>query len=188
LCQYIHGYGTITYCQLYVPAMPGNQQMLRGYIHGYGTTIIGMLLCMPHCSLLILILILIQSSKRGKWNCHIHRKNRMLEHTYIYPICLRYFGLLGSMPHCSLLVLIPIFILSSKRAKWNCHLSFYNLRDQLLLSIYPWLQNHCLAINNSLLLVSKDWVMFPLPGIGQAGTYIFPQIFRPFGQNATVGI
>jgi hypothetical protein len=30
--------------------------------------------------------------------------------------------------------------------------------------------------------------MFPLPGNGQAGTYIFPQIFRPFGQNATVGM
>jgi hypothetical protein len=28
-------------------------------------------------------------------------------------------------------------------------------------------------------------VMCPLPGDGQAGTYIFPQIFRPFGQNAT---
>jgi hypothetical protein len=26
--------------------------------------------------------------------------------------------------------------------------------------------------------------MYPLPGNGQAGTYIFPQIFRPFGQNA----
>jgi hypothetical protein len=79
----------------------------------------------------------------------------MLEHTYIvYPICLRYFGLLGSMPHCSLLILI--FILSSKRAKWNCHISFYNLRDQLLPSIYPWLRNRCLAINNSSLLVSAD--------------------------------
>jgi hypothetical protein len=78
----------------------------------------------------------------------------MLEHTYIYPICLRYFGLLGSMPHCSLLILILIYTLSSKRAKWNCHLSFHNLRDQLLPSIYPWLQNRCLAINNSSLLVS----------------------------------
>jgi hypothetical protein len=27
--------------------------------------------------------------------------------------------------------------------------------------------------------------MYPLPFNGQAGTYIFPQIFRPFGQNAT---
>jgi hypothetical protein len=27
--------------------------------------------------------------------------------------------------------------------------------------------------------------MYPLPGNGQAGTFIFPQIFRPFGQNAT---
>jgi hypothetical protein len=105
LCRYIHGYGTITYCQLYVPATPGNQQVLRGYIHGYGTTIVGMLLCMPRYSLLILILIFIQSSKEGKW---------------------------------------------------NCHLSFYNLRDQFFPSIYPWLQNRCLAINNSSLLVSKD--------------------------------
>jgi hypothetical protein len=83
----------------------------------------------------------------------------MLEHTYIYPICLRYFGLLGSMPHCSLLILI--FILSSKRGKWNCHLSFYNLRDQLLPSIYPWLRNHCLAINNSS-LVSADMSHVPV--------------------------
>jgi hypothetical protein len=75
-------------------------------------------------------------------------------HTYIYPICLRYFGLLGSMPHCPLLILI--FILSSKGAKWNCRLSFYNLRNQLFPSIYPWLRNHCLAINNSSLLVSAD--------------------------------
>jgi hypothetical protein len=62
--QYIHGYGTIIHCWLYVPAVLGNRQLLLGYIHGYGT-IVGML-CMPHCSLLILILILIQSSKRGK--------------------------------------------------------------------------------------------------------------------------
>jgi hypothetical protein len=27
--------------------------------------------------------------------------------------------------------------------------------------------------------------MYPLSGNGQAGTYIYPQIFRPFGQNAT---
>jgi hypothetical protein len=27
--------------------------------------------------------------------------------------------------------------------------------------------------------------MYPLPGNSQAGTYIFPQIFRPFGQNVT---
>jgi hypothetical protein len=28
--------------------------------------------------------------------------------------------------------------------------------------------------------------MYPLPGNGHAGTYIFPQIFRPFGQNYTI--
>jgi hypothetical protein len=33
---------------------------------------------------------------------------------------------------------------------------FYKLRDQLLPSIYPWLRNRCLAINNSSLLVSAD--------------------------------
>jgi hypothetical protein len=27
--------------------------------------------------------------------------------------------------------------------------------------------------------------MYPLPGKGQAGTYTFPHIFRPFEQNAT---
>jgi hypothetical protein len=85
-------------------------------------------------------------------------KGPMLEH--IYPICLKYFSLLGSMPHCSRLILILIFILSSKRAKWNCHLSFYNLRDQLLPSIYPSLQNRCLA--NLSLLVSKDMSYVPV--------------------------
>jgi hypothetical protein len=31
----------------------------------------------------------------------------------------------------------------------------------------------------------RIWAMWPLPGNGQAGTCIFSQIFRPFGQNAT---
>jgi hypothetical protein len=65
------------------------------------------------------------------------------------------------MPHCSLLILILIFILSSERAKWNCHLSFHNLRDQLLPSIYPWLRNRCLVINNSSLLVTADMSHVP---------------------------
>jgi hypothetical protein len=114
LCRYIHGYGTITYCLLYVPATPGNQQLLRGYIHGYGT-IVGMLLCMPHCSILTLILTFILSSKRAKLNCHLSFYNyqvfiivgfqgyescsrcpamAMLEHTYF----LRYFSPLVRMP------------------------------------------------------------------------------------------
>jgi hypothetical protein len=29
------------------------------------------------------------------------------------------------------------------------------------------------------------WGMYPLPGNGQAGTYIFSEIFRPFVQNVT---
>jgi hypothetical protein len=67
-----------------------------------------------------------------------------LEHTYIY-----------------------IRIYSNISALWaECHISrlcpgihnisSYNLRDQLLPPIYPWLRNRCLAINNSSLLVSAD--------------------------------
>jgi hypothetical protein len=40
---------------------------------------------------------------------------------------------------------------------------FYNLRDQLLPSMYPWLRNRCLAINTSSLLVSADLVTNPEP-------------------------
>jgi hypothetical protein len=120
--------------------------------------------------------------KEGNETVSFTERQIMLKHAYIYPVCLRYFGLLGNMSHCSLLILI--FILSSKRAKWNCHLSFYNLRDQLLPSIYPWLWNCCLAINNSSLLVSAD--MSQVPVAWQRPSWnIFPQIFRPFGQNAT---
>jgi hypothetical protein len=39
---------------------------------------------MPHFSLLILFLILIQSGKRGKWNYSIHEKIVMLKHTHIH--------------------------------------------------------------------------------------------------------
>jgi hypothetical protein len=120
----------------------------------------------------------------------------------IHPFCLRYFDLLGSTPHCSLL------IQSSKRAKLNCHihrnvdmpkhiythpfiytiladspriykLSFYNLRDQLLLSIYPWLWNHCLAINSSSLLVSADMSHVPIAWQQPGWNIIFREIFRP---------
>jgi hypothetical protein len=35
-------------------------------------------------------------------------------------------------------------------------LPFYNLRDQLMPSKYPWLRNRCLAINNFSLLLSAD--------------------------------
>jgi hypothetical protein len=61
-------------------------------------------------------------------------------------------------------------------------------RDQLLPSICPWLQNRCLAINNSSLLVSADMSHVPVawyyPG-WNIHISIFPHIFRPFGQNAT---
>jgi hypothetical protein len=66
------------------------------------------------------------------------------------------------MPHCSLFILILILIQWSKRAKWNCHLSFYNLRDQFLPSMYPWLRNSCLATNNSSLFVSADMNHVPV--------------------------
>jgi hypothetical protein len=42
------------------------------------------------------------------------------------------------------------------------NLSFYNLRDRLLPSIYPWLRNRCLDINNSSLLVSADMSHVPV--------------------------
>jgi hypothetical protein len=38
----------------------------------------------------------------------------------------------------------------------------YNVRDQLLPSIYRWLRNRCLAINNSSLLVSADMSHLPV--------------------------
>jgi hypothetical protein len=40
-----------------------------------------------------------------------------------------------------------------------CSFPFY---DQLLPSIYPWLRNRCLAINNSSLLVSADMSHVPV--------------------------
>jgi hypothetical protein len=40
----------------------------------------------PHFSLLILFLTLIQSGKRGKWNYTIHRKIVMPEHTHIHSL------------------------------------------------------------------------------------------------------
>jgi hypothetical protein len=40
-----------------------------------------------------------------------------LEHAYIYPFFLRYFGHLGRMPHFSLLILFLILIKSGKRGK-----------------------------------------------------------------------
>jgi hypothetical protein len=131
VCQYIRGYGTIPHCWLYVPATQGNQQLLRAYIHGYGTATVGMLLCMPHCSLLILIL---------------------------------------------------IFILSSKREKWNCHLAFYNLCDQLLPSIYLWLRNHCLTINNSSLLVSADMSRTRCLATARLQHTYFLRYFGPLGR------
>jgi hypothetical protein len=74
-------------------------------------------------------------------------------------------------------------LLSSKREKWNCHLSFYNLHDQLLPSIYPWLQNRCLAINNSSLLVSMDMSYVPIalqrPGWN---IHISSRYFSPLGR------
>jgi hypothetical protein len=59
-------------------------------------------------------------------------------------------------------LILDLNILSSKRTKWNCHLFFYNLRDQLLPSIYPWLRNRCLAINNSSLLVPAGMSHVPV--------------------------
>jgi hypothetical protein len=50
----------------------------------------------------------------------------------------------------------------SRRCPGIYNLSFYNLCDQLLPSIYPWLRNRCLAINNSSLLVSSDMSHVPV--------------------------
>jgi hypothetical protein len=89
------------------------------YRYAFFFRYIGSLGRMPHFSLLVLFLILTQSGIRRKYDYTIHRKI-ILDHTYIYPICLRYFGLLGSMAHCSLLILI--LTQWSKRAKLNCHI------------------------------------------------------------------
>jgi hypothetical protein len=101
----------------------------------------------------------------------------LIPQSFVYSLLADYPALPGYM-----------FILSSKRANWNCHLSFYNFLDQLLLSIYPWLRNRCLAINNSSLLVSADMSHVSVAWQCQGWNIhisIFPQIFRPFGQNAT---
>jgi hypothetical protein len=52
--------------------------------HTYFLKYFGPLGRMPHFSLLILILIHIQSSKSGKWNNNIHRKIVLQEHTYTH--------------------------------------------------------------------------------------------------------
>jgi hypothetical protein len=52
--------------------------------HTYFLRYFGPLGRMPHFSLLILFLILIQSGKRGKWNYAIHGKIVMPEHTHTY--------------------------------------------------------------------------------------------------------
>jgi hypothetical protein len=61
---------------------------------------------------------------------------------------------------------LPLF-LHSRSSPWHCP-GIYNLRDQLLSSIYPWLRHRCLAINNSSLLVCVDMshvpVAWQLPG------------------------
>jgi hypothetical protein len=51
------------------------------------------------------------------------------------------------------------------RSSWTVlklSVAFYNLRDKLLHSIYPWLRNRCLAINYSSLLVSADMSHVPV--------------------------
>jgi hypothetical protein len=79
---------------------------------------------------------------------------------------------------------IHTYIHSTSDLNTRRYPGIYLSRDQLLPPIYPRLRNRRLAINNSSLLVSADISHVPLPGNGQAGTYIFPQIFGPFGQNA----
>jgi hypothetical protein len=58
--------------------------------HTYFLRYFGPLGRIPHLSLLILFLILIQSGKRGKWNYTIHGKIVMLEHTHTYIHSLLY--------------------------------------------------------------------------------------------------
>jgi hypothetical protein len=66
---------------------------------------------------------------------------------------------------------------SRPELSWSCLLLFlYNLRDQFLLSIYPWLRNRCLPINNSSLLVSAGMSHVPVAS---------QRLSWPFGQNAT---
>jgi hypothetical protein len=117
---------------------------------------------MPHFSLLILFLILIQSGKRGKCNYTIHGKIVMPEQTHVYTRTHTYIHFyidrLADSPA------LPGYIVDPRRElSWSClYLSFYNLRDQLLPSIYLWLWNCCLAINNSPLLVSADMSHVPV--------------------------
>jgi hypothetical protein len=55
-----------------------------------------------------------------------------------------------------------LLLADSRRCSGIYNFFFYNLRDQLLPSIYPWLRNRCLAINISALLVSADMSYVPV--------------------------
>jgi hypothetical protein len=74
------------------------------------------------------------------------------------PILFVFIWLLADSPA------LPSCIVDSRRElSWSClYLSFYNLRDQLLLSICPCLWNRCLAINKSSLLVSANMSHVPV--------------------------
>jgi hypothetical protein len=56
---------------------------------------------------------------RGYESCTRCLAMPRLEHTYIYPFLLRYFGPLGRMPPFSLLMLFLILIQAGKRRKLN---------------------------------------------------------------------
>jgi hypothetical protein len=87
---YIHGYGTVAYLwtifhcwflRIWVMySLPGKARLEHAYFLRY----FGPSGRMPHLSLLILFLILIQWGKRGKWNYTIHGKIVMPEHTHIH--------------------------------------------------------------------------------------------------------
>jgi hypothetical protein len=58
-----------------------------------------------------------QQEKKKKESCTHCLAMPRLEHTYIYPFFLIYFGPLGRMPHFTLFIIFLILIQSDKRGK-----------------------------------------------------------------------
>jgi hypothetical protein len=100
---------------------------------------------MPHFTLFIIFLILIQSDKRGKWNYTIHRKIVMPEHTHTYIHF--YIDRLADYPALPGYSFIPI----------RC-LAFRN--SSLLAAVVFCLQNSWIAIY----WFPRMLVMYPLRG------------------------
>jgi hypothetical protein len=84
---------------------------------------------------------------RGYESCTRCLAMNRLEHTYIYPFFLRYFGPFGRMPHFSLLILFLILIQSGKGGKWN-----YTIHRKIVMAnIHTYKLWHVVPVNTSCL-------------------------------------